>query len=50
MLPELVGMGAVPVIRANLEAVGNRCAPAVSPIALAAMSGPQPGMVSSRGR
>jgi hypothetical protein len=33
-LPELAGIGAVPVICANCAANANRCAPAVSPIAL----------------
>ena len=49
MLPELAGIGATPAARASLAAVAKRWAPAISPTSLAAVSGPNPGSVSSCG-
>ena len=49
MLAELAGIGATPATRASLAGVAKRCAPAISPTSLAAMSGPNPGSASSCG-
>src|SRR3954464_10805583 len=49
VLPELAGIGATPAARASLAAVAKRCAPAISPASLAAVSGPNPGSLSSCG-
>ena len=49
MLPELMGIGAMPAARASLASVANRPAPAISPMSLAAVSGPKPGSVSRCG-
>ena len=49
MLPELAGIGATPAARASLAGVAKRWAPAISPMSLAAMSGPKPGSASSCG-
>src|SRR3954451_24471350 len=49
VLPELAGIGATPAARASLAAVAKRCAPAISPTSLAAVSGPKPGSLTSRG-
>src|SRR4051794_19597845 len=47
VLPELAGIGATPAARASLAAVAKRWPPAISPTSLAAISGPNPGSVSS---
>src|SRR3954466_13239134 len=49
VLPELAGIGATPAARASLAAVAKRWAPAISPTSLAAVSGPNPGSLSSCG-
>ena len=49
VLPELAGIGATPAARASLAGVAKRWAPAISPTSLAAVSGPNPGSVSSCG-
>jgi hypothetical protein len=49
MLPELAGIGATPAARASLAGVAKRWAPAISPTSLAAISGPNPGSLSSCG-
>src|SRR3954462_2688589 len=49
VLSELAGIGATPAARASLAAVAKRCAPAISPTSLAAVSGPNPGSLSSCG-
>src|SRR3954468_11880577 len=50
VLPELAGIGATPAARASLAAVAKRWAPAISPTSLAAISGPNPGSLSSSRR
>ena len=49
VLPELTGIGAMPAARASLASLEKRCAPAISPISLPAVSGPKPGSASSCG-
>src|SRR5215218_9575973 len=49
VLPELAGIGATPAARASFAGVAKRCAPAISPTSVAAISGPNPGSVMSRG-
>ena len=49
VLPEEAGIGALPPVRASFESVADRSAPAISPISLAAVSGPQPRSASSCG-
>jgi hypothetical protein len=49
VLPEEAGIGAAPPVRASFESVANRSAPAISPISLAAVSGPHPRSFSLRG-
>src|SRR3954468_22205632 len=49
VLPELAGIGATPAARSGFAAVAKRCAPAISPTSLAAISGPNPGSASSCG-
>jgi hypothetical protein len=49
VLPELAGIGATPAARASLAAVAKRWAPAISPTSLAAVSGPNPGSLTSCG-
>jgi hypothetical protein len=46
---EEAGIGAAPPVRASLASVANRSAPAISPIGLAAVSGPHPRSASSCG-
>ncbi len=43
-------MGAVPAWRAKCPSVGKRWAPAVWPMMIAAVTGPQPGWASSWGQ
>jgi hypothetical protein len=43
------GIGAAPLVRASLASLAKRVAPAISPISLAAVSGPQPRSASSCG-
>ena len=40
VFPEMAGIGAVPVWRAKHASVGNRLAPAVWPMMIAAVTGP----------
>ena len=49
VLPELTGIGAMPAARASFASLVKRCAPAISPTSLAAVSGPKPGSVSRCG-
>ena len=49
VLPELAGIGAVPECLAKLASVGERSAPAVWPIRIAAVIVPQPCSASSCG-
>src|SRR5918997_856790 len=49
VLPELTGIGATPAALASLASLENLAAPATSPTSLAAVKGPKPGSVSSRG-
>ena len=49
VLPELAGIGAVPACRAKYASVGNRLAPAVWPMMIAAVTVPQPCWSSSCG-
>ena len=44
VLPELTGIGATPAARASLASLAKRWAPAISPMSLAAVSGPKPGL------
>jgi hypothetical protein len=48
-VPVEARIGAAPPVRASLASVANRSAPAISPISLAAVSGPQPRSASSCG-
>src|SRR5205807_3035880 len=50
VFPEEAGIGATPAWRAKCPSVGNRLAPAVRPIRVAAVIGPIPGSASRSGR
>ena len=50
VLPELAGIGAVPAWRAKHASVGKRWAPAVWPMMIAAVTGPQLCSANSAGQ